>query len=532
MSIDSVCAALAALAIAAGVAAGQDQAVSPSPASAVEPTIVIDLFDNGDFSMESAVTPVPFWAVTDGKPRVVDKLGARWLYTQGRDVVQQTIATLPAYATRVHVTGRVFGFGTLTIVDGNGAVAAQELFGTETDPTDFDAPFTHLALAIEDPAPPFLVQLSASERDGLPGKAWWTGLKAMVELPCPEPEVLRAEVERALVAHVLETLEHGRAPGEARLASVAHVAPLALAAWTVVRDERLVPVLESRLDALESLPALVAYDNRRGEWGAEGEFRPHALGHLVASTHLTYLTGLASDGPERLRESARALVLRAARICLQGPPQPEAPRPATGPSADRLPEVPNWPEGFSWPELVHTLQAMSRLAQDEASRLALLRMADRVRAHVAGRLDADAGSLRGSLDATSDDEALTLAHSFRAAEVQPPLELVGMVRRRFTRSQTSGAFWSDDTESRPGGFPVLLLELLGELAATGGGPTPAQARGMWTAVFRSTEAGLVGAEDARSSDAHQRAAVPGQRLVDPLIAYCEALSAMRSAIAP
>ena len=164
---------------------------------AQEPTREVQLLDNGDFreapaSPDTRTSPrLPWWVVEGAPPRVVEREGAAWLVLEAGSIARQPIAAFEPTAQGIRLKGRVRGAGRLTLVDSAGARSAFDLGSADGEAVEFE-------IRGEDMAPivPRL-ELELAVRDG--GRAAeWTGLQALVPLPCPAPADLRAEIVSAL----------------------------------------------------------------------------------------------------------------------------------------------------------------------------------------------------------------------------------------------------------------------------------------------------------------------------------------------
>ncbi len=169
-----------------------------------EPTIRVQLIDNPRFeeAVPSAETPgvprrIPWWRTAQGAEQLVERDGAVWVGTAGSLQAQQPFAAYAPLAGSVVVSGRMSGRGRVVVTDGRGTSVRLELDSAEAPDGVQEFSFRPTGLepfASRPPSPRFLLTLQADAGDA----AYWTDVRAQVELPCPDEAALREE----LVSHL------------------------------------------------------------------------------------------------------------------------------------------------------------------------------------------------------------------------------------------------------------------------------------------------------------------------------------------
>ena len=160
----------------------------------------VQLIDNPRFEEPApavetagAPQPIPWWRTARGVEQLVERDGATWLGTAGSLEAEQPFAAYAPLAESLVVRGRMSGRGRVVVTDGRGAAVRFDLDGTAAPdgveefafrPADLE-PFASLA-----PSPRFLLTLQADAG----AAAWWTDVRAEVELPCPDEAALREEI--------------------------------------------------------------------------------------------------------------------------------------------------------------------------------------------------------------------------------------------------------------------------------------------------------------------------------------------------
>ncbi|MFN0007572.1 MAG: hypothetical protein ACKVXR_06650 [Planctomycetota bacterium] len=161
--------------------------------AAQEPTLRVQLIDNGDFR-EAPAAPdgreaarLPWWQLEGGSPQVVEREGAAWLVLQGGATARQPFAAHAPTAAGISLRGIVRGAGRLTLVDGRGERVTFDVGSADGEPAAFE-------VSGEDRVPRF--QLELGSRDGAVSQ--WAGVEALVPLPLPPEADLRAEIVSVL----------------------------------------------------------------------------------------------------------------------------------------------------------------------------------------------------------------------------------------------------------------------------------------------------------------------------------------------
>lgn len=161
---------------------------------AQEPTLPVQLIDNGDFR-EAPASPdgregarLPWWQIEGGPPKIVERTnGVAWLVLQGRATARQPFAAFRPMATEVLVRLQVRGPGRLTLVGEAGFPEKFDVGTADGEPQNFWIKCGALL-------PRF--QLELGSREGAVTE--WTGIEAIVPLPLPSEADLRTEIVSVL----------------------------------------------------------------------------------------------------------------------------------------------------------------------------------------------------------------------------------------------------------------------------------------------------------------------------------------------
>lgn len=305
----------------------------PLVASQEEPSALaaelrpFDLVDNGAFDqVHEGGDPVlarriPWWR-TRGPRGLVEREerdGAWWLVTSGGESASQPLAAYAPAVERLVVQGFVRGRGILSVLDGLGGRASFEV-GVPGDGVHRFAIQGSMVGAELGRTPQPRLELELASSGTAPCS--WTGIEALVALPCPGEEVLRAELVARLDAVFGEWLERGRDEGSGLIQHV----------FDVVDGKRLFAVPGGHFPVFEHLLDALALEERE-DWRAGleeflGDYlqrglhpetglpqkldggEPNVSGWVEVAADLGFLLDVAARGPERFREPARAAAVR------------------------------------------------------------------------------------------------------------------------------------------------------------------------------------------------------------------------------
>lgn len=220
LAVWSCAATIPAAACASGVSTERGQLPSVSNRSVeastepVEPTLRVELLDNGDFAEDNpsavdydGIQRIPWWRSTRGmeqrialdrdfEPVSQSGRAAAWaVRTRTGEQINQPIPAFAPLGDTLLIRGQVHGDGRAIVVDGSGEAVAFDLppgAGWRAFEIRGEALRQRLGRA---PLPRFELRLEAA---GENREAWWRGLSASVELPCPTERALRAELLQAL----------------------------------------------------------------------------------------------------------------------------------------------------------------------------------------------------------------------------------------------------------------------------------------------------------------------------------------------
>jgi len=287
--------------------------------SAQEPTIRIQLIDNGDF--REAPTPpddrtppkLPWWAVDGAPPKVVERGGEKWLVLEEQAVAGQTVALYAPLAGELVVSARSSDGAKLSLVDAAGRRAEKTVTRGRVGDVEFRGQLFESALV-----PPVRIELHEGE---------WSKVEASVALPLPSPADLRAEIVSVL-AWIFDTWRERAADVQGR--KTAFVS----ARFDAVTGERIeaipggmFPVQQCLAEVLEFhddsawRAALELYLRDYLELGLHEETGlprrwdtvqdvPLDGTYVQIGTDLSFLIGIAQRGPEAWRERARAAAVK------------------------------------------------------------------------------------------------------------------------------------------------------------------------------------------------------------------------------
>lgn len=279
----------------------------------------VDLIDGGDFTERyEGEDPrrralVAWWRARGEGPalEVVESGGSHWLVTPPGRTASQPVAAYAPLAEGLSFEGRVQGPGVVTLADGAGGRARFPVGGAGEE---FSISGGEIRAALgRAPVPRFELELSSSG----PEPARWTGVRALVPLPAPEPEALRAEV----AAHIDEIasiwLDRGVDPETGLIVRV-HDAVTGEPLYDLP-DAGVFPLWDALLKALplEDQPAWRAPLETFLSTYLEQGFAPTGLplrwrsgqpspdGFVEVRADLRLLLDVAERGPERFRALAR-----------------------------------------------------------------------------------------------------------------------------------------------------------------------------------------------------------------------------------
>jgi hypothetical protein len=180
--------------------------LGPQVSEPVEPTLQVDLLDNG-FEPVAARAPgeererIPWWSAT-AEAAVVTVDGKVWLATPGTSTLRQPVAAFAPLADGLVVRGRVLGQGVIVLHEGAGGALRREV----TD-VAFELLGAELAAELGRPlSPRFVLELASAPG----GDARWRELEVLVPLPCPGEAELRAEIVEHLENVFATWLERSR----------------------------------------------------------------------------------------------------------------------------------------------------------------------------------------------------------------------------------------------------------------------------------------------------------------------------------
>lgn len=162
-----------------------------------ESTAAVPMLRNGSFDepADPALGPLPWWRVPIGEPRVE---GGQ-LVTEAGTIVQQPLAAWGGATADLVLRGRLWGEGTLTLIDGLGGSASHQIYGHTDEGTEFEVLGIHLASNLMRPVEPRLVlQLTGGEPGISDRPARWDDLEVTARFPLPTEAELRAEIVELL----------------------------------------------------------------------------------------------------------------------------------------------------------------------------------------------------------------------------------------------------------------------------------------------------------------------------------------------
>lgn len=178
-------------------------ALAPAATAGVEPEPVVhwSALRNGTFEEEAGAAgprAIPWWRSTRGAEQVESVAGGgKRLRTGPGEHAEQPIAAYAPLAGGIRIRGRVRGAGVVVVVDGSGATARFPVRSQGADAQDFAISGADLARELgRAPLPRFTLRL-AGEGDAT---ALWDDVEAIVDLPCPREDRLRAEIVEQLDA--------------------------------------------------------------------------------------------------------------------------------------------------------------------------------------------------------------------------------------------------------------------------------------------------------------------------------------------
>ena len=331
--------------------------LSPLVQQDAEPVLEVNMLRNGDFAIpidpKGQPRGIPWWTQR-GAPLRIQSIEERpWLVTEKSGVAIQAVPAFAPLAGDLVVTGRHWGRGVITIIDGQGRHASL-VHGQAGELTEFEWSGAEITAELgAAPMPRLVLELKAAEG----GVSAWTDLEVRVPLPCPDEEALRAEVverlhevldpwiergldrfgERetgfvaayfdAVTGERITTHSAGYHPLGGLLLDVAELEPVPT--WQAARDGYLEALLNLGLHPETGLPCM---------WDPIAD---KILDQRFVNVHaaLEFLINTSERGPEEYRERARLAAIKLADTVIERGVLPDgnvAPlyRPADGQSSN------------------------------------------------------------------------------------------------------------------------------------------------------------------------------------------------------